>query len=204
MLPVPFVLPLAQNFVSPPNAGLGSASLPADAVLPFALLALGLLAVLVLLLRRRSRVPPDPRPAILIDGSNVMHWQDNTPNVAPLQKLVRDLTLRGMNPGVVFDANVGYKLTGRFLNERDLAKLLMLPSEHILVVPKGTQADYYLLETARDLKAQIVTNDRFRDWAETYPEVSTPGTLLRGGMRNGQVWYDDPAEAPKATASPMA
>ncbi len=200
MLPVLFVLPLAQNFVSPPNAGLGSASLPVDAVLPFALLALGLLVVLVLLLRRRSRVPADPRPAILIDGSNVMHWQDNTPSVAPLQKLVRDLTLRGMTPGVVFDANVGYKLTGRFLNERDLAKLLMLPSEQILVVPKGTQADYYLLETARDLKAQIVTNDRFRDWADTYPEVAEPGTLLRGGMRDGQVWYDDPAEAPKASA----
>ena len=128
------------------------------------------------------------RETVLIDGSNVMYWLDNTPQLAPLLQVVHDLSRRGMKPGVVFDANVGYKLTGKFMGERDLSRMLSLPRDQILVVPKGNQADPFLLETARDLKARIVTNDRFRDWVERYPDVAKPDRLGRGEMRDGRVW----------------
>ena len=58
----------------------------------------------------------------------------------------------------------------------------------MLVVPKGTQADTYLLETAQEFGVRIVTNDRFRDWAEAHPQVLEPGFLIRGGMREGRAW----------------
>ncbi|WP_333817295.1 NYN domain-containing protein [Tabrizicola sp.] len=132
--------------------------------------------------------PSDSRQAILIDGSNVIYWLDNTPQLAPLLQVVHDLSRRGLKPGVVFDANVGYKLTGEFMGERDLSRLLSLPMDQILVVPKGKQADPFLLETARDLKARIVTNDRYRDWTERYPDVARPARLVTGGMRDGKVW----------------
>ena len=61
-----------------------------------------------------------------------------------------------------------------------VAHLLNLPREQVFVVPKGSQADPFLLETAREQRARIVTNDRYRDWAETYPEVHEPGFLVRG------------------------
>lgn len=105
--------------------------------------------------------------------------------------MVHDLSKQGLKPGVVFDANVGYKLTGKFMGERDLSRMLSLPRDQILVVPKGTQADPYLLETARDLKARIVTNDRFRDWVDRYPDVAKPERLVRGTMRDGRVWLPD-------------
>jgi hypothetical protein len=126
-----------------------------------------------------------------------VHWLDNAPSLAPLQEVLSDLQHRGLQPGVVFDANIGYKLSGRFLGEAELSKLLALPRDQILVVPKGTQADGYLLETARDLKALIVTNDRYRDWEERFPEIATPGRLIRGGMRDGKLWLAgmDPAGA---------
>lgn len=54
-------------------------------------------------------------------------------------------------------------------------------------MPKGKQADPYLLETAREKNARIVTNDRFRDWADTHPEVLQPGFLIRGTIRDGKV-----------------
>ena len=101
-----------------------------------------------------------------------------------MQELVR----QGFRPGVVFDANVGYKLTGQFLGERELARLLSLPRDQILVVPKGSQADPFLLETARDLKARIVTNDRYRDWTDRFPDVAQPDKLIRGEIRDGRVW----------------
>lgn len=145
--------------------------------------------------RPRGQRPPvagrpasDGRQTILIDGSNVMHWLDNTPRVAPLLQVVHDLSCRGLKPGVVFDANVGYKLMGKFMGERDLSRLLSLPRDQILVVPKGQQADPFLLETARDLKARIVTNDRFRDWVDRYPDVPQPERLVTGSMRDGRVW----------------
>lgn len=161
----------------------------------FIALILGaLVAVFLVLWLRRPRRPDAPIPAsdnrqtILIDGSNVIYWLDNTPQLAPLVQVVHDLSRRGLKPGVVFDANVGYKLTGKFMGERDLSRMLSLPKDQILVVPKGHQADPFLLETARDLKARIVTNDRYRDWVDRYPDVARPETLITGEMRDGRVW----------------
>ena len=167
-----------------------------DQTLFIALIAGALVAVFLLLWYRRSRGPRpgvsagptgDARQTVLIDGSNVIYWLDNTPQLAPLLQVVHDLSKRGLKPGVVFDANVGYKLTGKFMGERDLSRMLSLPRDQILVVPKGTQADPFLLETARDLKARIVTNDRFRDWVDRYPDVAKPERLVRGSIRDGRV-----------------
>ncbi|MBL9053706.1 MAG: hypothetical protein JNN02_08245 [Tabrizicola sp.] len=162
-----------------------------DTTLFITLIAGALVAVLlVLLIRRRGdarRPASDNRQPVLIDGSNVIHWQDNTPQLAPLLQVVNTLSRQGLKPGVVFDANIGYKLSGAFMGERDLSRMLSLPSDQILVVPKGTQADPFLLETARDLNARIVTNDRYRDWVERYPDVVRPERLIRGEMRDGRV-----------------
>lgn len=129
-----------------------------------------------------------PEYWILVDGSNVMHWQDNAPSLHPVREVVEKLTGLGYVPGIVFDANAGWKLQGRYLHDGELARLLGVEDRQVLVVPKGTQADPYLLETAREFEAKIVTNDRYRDWAEQYPDVLKPGFLIKGGMRDGTVW----------------
>lgn len=161
-----------------------------DTTLFLSLLAASLIVVFLVLWGRR-KVPPkttDEEAWILVDGSNVMHWQDNTPAIAPLTGVIMRLTGLGYVPGIVFDANAGWKLQGRYLRDSELAWLLGVEDRQVLVVPKGTQADPYLLETAREFGAKIVTNDRFRDWAEQHPEVQEPGFLIRGGMRDGQLW----------------
>lgn len=156
--------------------------------------ALGILGSLfVLLVRARSRRPvPAPSKArwIMVDGSNVMHWKDGTPQIATLREVLDRLAALGFTPGVVFDANAGHKLVGRYLHDHALGQLLGLPEERVLVADKGTPADPLLLASARDAAAMIVTNDRYRDWAETHPEVATPGHLIRGGYRDGQLWLD--------------
>jgi hypothetical protein len=191
MMQIGLVFPLAQNFVRPPPSPGPASDWAADPMLFVYVMGALLLGILVLLLiRRRTRVPDFAGQAILVDGSNVMHWQDNTPSLDPLQQVVRELSLLGLKPGVVFDANVGYKLEGRFLGERELAIRLGIPAAQIMVVPKGTQADPYLLDTARELQARIVTNDRFRDWVTDYPEVKEPGLLVSGGVQAGRVWLD--------------
>ena len=169
----------------------------------------GLASLILLLLgvRRKAKGPSEGKPTaphhgrfnrgkasarpILVDGSNVMHWQNEVPQIATVRIVVDALEARGFHPGVVFDANVGYKIGDRYQDDAAIARMLGLTENQVLVVPKGTPADPCLLQTARDLGARVVTNDRYRDWAEAHPEVRTPGFLIRGGFRDGSLWLDD-------------
>lgn len=146
--------------------------------------------------RKPGQRRPPHRP-VLVDGSNVLHWKDNAPQIASVRQVVDLLRAQGFSPGVVFDATVGYKIGTRYRDDAEMAAHLGLPVDRVLVVPKGTQADPVLLATARDLGAPIVTNDRFRDWAEAHPEVQQSGHLIRGGYADGKLWLDpvDPAQA---------
>lgn len=89
---------------------------------------------------------------------------------------------------MVFDANAGYLVSDRYLHHGGFGKLLGLPEDRVMVVPKGSPADATVLLAARDLGARIVTNDRYRDWADRHPEVREPGYLIRGGYRDGRLW----------------
>ena len=135
---------------------------------------------------------------VLIDGSNVMHWQDNAPRLEAVRKVVDLVRARGYVPGVVFDANAGWKLAGRYLHDGDFAQLLGLEARQVLVVAKGTQADPFLLQTAREFGARIVSNDRFRDWVADHPEIQTPGFLIRGRDVGGEIALEGLAAKPGA------
>lgn len=135
------------------------------------------------------------RKWIVIDGSNVMHWQDGTPSIKTVRDVVDRLRAEGYSPCVVFDANAGYLLIGRYQHDRALSAQLDLPVDRVMVVPKGTPADPFILKAARDYGGQIVSRDQFRDWAEAHPEVTEPGHLVKGGYRKGQLWLDLPNPA---------
>lgn len=138
---------------------------------------------------------------VVIDGSNAMHWKGGKPEVATLRDIVGRLSALGFTPGVVFDANAGYLLTGKYQHDRALEKLLRLPRDRVMVVPNGTPADPTVLEAARHLDARVVTNDRYRDWAEEYPEIGVPGHLIKGGYRSGKLWLDVEDGARSGTGS---
>lgn len=163
-----------------------------------ALGALILLALSLVLLRRffRSRKSsqhpaPEAKPlknAVIVDGSNVMHWKGGSPDLATVRLVVDQLTGKGFAPGVVFDANAGYLLTGKYQHDGALGRALGLHEDRVMVVPKGTPADPAILTAARDMKARVVTNDRFRDWADDFPEIRTPGHLISGSIKGRQVY----------------
>lgn len=145
------------------------------------------LASLFLLLRRSAPAPRTAGSQVIIDGSNVMHWADGRPSLEPVLAVVAEVSRRGMTPGIIFDANVGYKIGDRYQDDRELARKLGLPEAQVLVVPKGTPADEYILQAARDLGATIISNDRYRDWQETYPDMVSEEVLLRGRFREGRL-----------------
>ncbi|WP_282077056.1 NYN domain-containing protein [Epibacterium ulvae] len=125
---------------------------------------------------------------IVIDGSNVMYWHDGVPSVDSVREIVDQLTRLQFLPCIVFDANAGYLLSGRYQNNRALAKALGVPDKQVTVVHRGTQADPMILDFARTLDAKIVSNDRFRDWIAAYPEVLRQGHLIKGGDSADGLW----------------
>ncbi|MDQ2067421.1 hypothetical protein Q9295_13665 [Xinfangfangia sp. CPCC 101601] len=134
----------------------------------------------------------DTRPIAVVDGSNVMHWDSSTPQLKPVVAVLQHLEARGYQAGVIFDANAGYKLAERHMNDVHLARALGIDVERVLVVPKGQQADPFLLTYASDSDAIVISNDRFRDRIADYPKIAAPGRLIRGGVREGKLWLDLP------------
>jgi hypothetical protein len=130
-------------------------------------------------------------PWIAVDGSNVLYWQDEIPSLQTVREVVDALKRRGMRPVVWFDANVGYLVGDRYLGPVPLAKSLGLSERQVIVAPKGTPADPLVIEGARLLKSRIVSNDRFRDWQDQYPEVREAMRFLRGSIENGALRLDE-------------
>lgn len=147
------------------------------------------------LLLRAPRRQKRSKEWVILDGSNVMHWHSGTPNLDTVRIVLRTAEQRGLTPGVVFDANAGYLLTGKYLNDRAFARALKLRQDRVMVVPKGTPADPTILTAARDLGARIISNDRFRQWVQDFPEVKTPGHVIPGGFSKGGLWLQTESAA---------
>ena len=142
--------------------------------------------------RQKAQVtPPEveitvPQNAILVDGSNVMHWGPE-PSSKTLAQVLRSLVRAGYAPIVFFDASVGYVLDDHYYDEAKLAALIDIPQDHICVVDKGVVADVAILSMASGHGLRVVTNDRFRDWRVQFPHAAKKGILLGGSWREGTV-----------------
>lgn len=154
----------------------------------YLLFAVVLVALFLVLRRRRG-----PRGNwIVVDGSNVLYWDRETPDIVSVRHIVDILKAEGFAPVVWFDANVGYLIGDRYLGPAPLADRLGLPKRHVLVAAKGTPADPLLLKGADRLGACVVTNDRFRDWEDDYPRIREAGFLVRGYIRGDEIGLDLP------------
>jgi Zc3h12a-like Ribonuclease NYN domain len=105
-------------------------------------------------------------PRALVDGSNVAHSSEGDEaklhNIALVVKKLKD---EGYDPIVVADAALRHQIDDKEGYERRVEE------GKIKQAPAGTDADYFLLAFARELDAVIVSNDRFRDRAEAFPEA---------------------------------
>lgn|GEM_PF-5992348 len=151
-----------------------------------------LAALLGLILKR---LWPKPGKLILVDGSNVLHWANNNPDLRALRRVITLLQQNGYRPEVVFDANVGWLVFDRWSGPEMLAPHIGLEPRDITVVPKGKIADLELLERAKRRKLRIVTNDGYRDWVLKYPMLRRGDVLVRGrvGLSGAELDLDPAA-----------
>lgn len=177
-----------------------------------AIFALGLIAVFLMLratgAKRKLKPPPkskpkhrpktkpkperqeqlDPTSFIVVDGSNIMHW-DGEPSERVVNRVLVALQKKGFVPLVYFDANVGYKLWDRYANADYVAPRIGVKPDQVLIVPKGVTADERLLEYATATGLRVLTNDRFLEWRTRFPKAGDKGFLVKGTIRDGTVMF---------------
>ena len=110
----------------------------------------------------------------LFDGNNIFHFGiENGIGATALWALTNSLRSEGYRIVCFFDANIFFTLqeNDELQNQRGrfsvtmLKEMFDLQPDEIYVVPSGSQADAYIIETLAALPISfVVTNDRFRDY----------------------------------------
>ena len=107
----------------------------------------------------------DPGIAI-VDGSNVAHSSEgDSARVENIRLVMAKLVEEGYEPVVVADAALRHQVDDKATYER------LVEDGTIKQAPAGTDADYFILSFARELDAVVVSNDRFKDRLEAFPEA---------------------------------
>lgn len=108
------------------------------------------------------------RPAIIIDGANVAYEgqpADSKPKVSSIvavKQLVEELGFRAV---IIVDASLRHAV-----DDPDQLEGLFRQGK-VLQAPSGTAADYFVLRTADELEAQVISNDEFEPYRREFPWI---------------------------------
>ena len=131
-----------------------------------------------------------------MDGSNLLRQEEETHGISldVICSITDYLKDHGCNYYVLFDANARHVVNEN--NKADLKRfdsLLKKDPSHFRLVPGGIIADDYLLEEARrNPSAVILTNDRYRDHFDEYPDVLNDSERRLQPMQfmmDGSIWF---------------
>lgn len=107
----------------------------------------------------------DARRVAIVDASNVANSAPSArARLDYLTLVVERLVAAGWTPLVVADAGLDRRIDDR------AGYLRMVERGEIRVAPAGREADELILQMARELGAAVVSNDRFREWQDRYPD----------------------------------
>jgi hypothetical protein len=126
------------------------------------------------------------REVVVIDGANVAYEERSAggkPKLSNLLKVKRELEGRGFEAVIIVDASLKYDIDDPTQLET------LIRSQRVRQVPAGTDADYFIIQFADQLDARVVTNDRYKGYAEQYPWVAQrrmPYMIVKGEV----VLYD--------------
>lgn len=104
----------------------------------------------------------------VVDGANVAYAEMSAagqPKVSNVLAVRRALQARGYEAIIIVDASLRHEID-------DPNQLEALLDDNIVrQAPAGTDADYFVLETAERYDARVVSNDTFDDYRERYPWI---------------------------------
>jgi hypothetical protein len=127
------------------------------------------------------------KDVIVIDGANVAYEERSAggkPKLSNLLKVRREIEERGIEAIILVDASLKYDID----DQQQLETLIR--SQQVRQVPAGTDADFFIIQLADQLDARIVTNDRYKDYADRYAWIAerrVPYMIVKGEV----VLYDE-------------
>ena len=108
-----------------------------------------------------------PTSIVLVDASNVAHsTEGERPLLSNILAVREKLSEEGLEPIVVADAALRHQIDDRGGYEQ------LVDQGIVRQAPAGTDADYFILSFARELDARVVSNDRFRDRLQDFPDAA--------------------------------
>ena len=120
------------------------------------------------------------KKVVVIDGANVAYEERSAggkPRLSNLTRVRRELEERGFEAVILVDASLKYDIDDQEQMEN------LIRSQQVRQVPAGTDADFFIIQFSQELDALIVTNDRYKDYADQYPWVSErrlPYMIVKG------------------------
>lgn len=131
-------------------------------------------------------------PKAVVDGSNIAHGSrtsDGKPRVANLTAVCDALEAEGFDVTVIVDAALFHQVD-------DPAALDMLIDRGVIhQAPAGTDADYFILSYADEIRAIVVSNDRYRDRRDDFPWLEERRVPLMIINEHVELHSDELAEA---------
>lgn len=129
---------------------------------------------------------PNERP-IVVDGANVAYveqTQDGKPKMSNLVAVREALEQKGYDPIIIVDASLIHEI-----DDPDQLQAF-LDSQRIHQAPADTEADYFVLETAAEKNAKVVSNDRFEEFLQRFDWIENRRVPLM--IVNGEVELYEP------------
>ncbi len=124
---------------------------------------------------------------VLVDGANVAYIEQSkggSPKVSNLVAVRKKLESLGYRPIIIVDAALRHEID----DPKQLESLI--DDQVVRQAPAGTDADFFIIETAEEEHAKIVSNDEYFDYRDKYkwiPERRVPVMIINGDV----TFYDD-------------
>jgi hypothetical protein len=118
--------------------------------------------------RSDGRTETREKRFIVVDGANVAFESTSNggkPRLSNILAVCKVLEDRGYEPIVIVDAALRHKID----DPEQLEALI--DKKRILQAPAGTDADYFVLETAHQQHACVVSNDTYKDRLDHFPWI---------------------------------
>ena len=116
----------------------------------------------------------------IIDGANVAYEEvsaSGDPRVSNIVSMRQALMDRGYSPLIIVDATLRHEID----DPEQLESLI--DSGTIRQAPAGTDADYFILQTAERHEALVVSNDSFKGYRDEYSWLNdrkVPFMIIKG------------------------
>ncbi|WP_405303608.1 NYN domain-containing protein [Methanobrevibacter sp.] len=129
---------------------------------------------------------------VVVDASNVAHYIKNEkgqPQMSNILAAVKALEEGEDEFVIIADASLRHDIDDREKFER------LMESENVEEVPAGNDADHFILEIATTERAKILSNDKFRDYAAEFRNISS--MRIPFVIENGRLTFGKPKKPKK-------